>query len=118
MSQRRRALLCVGALIALAVVGRLAVPLLVPRSPVNRENFERIVPGMGEAEVVTILGRPTGKAHAGSSFFDVAWVGDDAVIDVSFNPDGRVIVAQVMPPHMSLYYNPPILERISGWLGL
>jgi hypothetical protein len=99
-------------LLALVVVlGGLAVGLvfLPYGSRVTRENCERIKHGMTEAEVRAILGKPWDdslfdpEGPVGARFserkwkYSREWISDDCKIFVTFDDNGRVLDAVLLP---------------------
>jgi hypothetical protein len=88
-------------LLALALLAVVGVAVLVVRvlRPVHftEEMANRIPPGMTEAEVVAILGRPAGDYTTGEWHFAAM---DDWRTDVWAHPEGRPFPAEgvLVPP--------------------
>jgi hypothetical protein len=98
----RRLLLLTAILGLVVLVVQLAVlPVLHPKPSITRANYDRIEKGMTAEEVRGILG-PEGyhaKRHIiipmTGVMFRRSWVSDEAVITISFCPEGD---APSMPP--------------------
>ncbi len=68
-------------------------------SKITKENFERIHEGMTKAEVVAILGKPTGKETVaemnGRKTSGVVWKERRTKITVAFSPDDKLVVKSI-----------------------
>ena len=115
----RRRVLC-GLLLASAVLACFAGWLVIASGPrVTRERFEQVKKGMSREEVIHIVGVPPEPAlprceFVRGRFLDYNyWVGDAALLFVSFD-DGGTAVDVVVVENTS----PTFTERIRRWLGL
>jgi hypothetical protein len=111
VGRRGRLLIC---LTALGIAVAVGVYLLLPRSAINHNNFERIRLGMARAEVEAILSGPGRDestrapvedlrnerviSHGGvvgpGPFESPQWRSNDAVIWIYFDRDGKVVYSQ------------------------
>jgi hypothetical protein len=125
-----RRLLIVGAVALPAMLTcMMAAHLLRPKEGISKANFDRIGQGMTVKEVKAILGpdgwlttRPVVVAMSGV-MFRRWWVGDDAIVTISFYPeewtpeppfeDWKVSDKEYdeLPPE-------PLLVRLRRWLSL
>jgi hypothetical protein len=97
---------------ALLLLG-LSVTLVLPRGPINQENFKKITLGMTQKEIEDIIG-PAGdySTHPpafelddvcllmldGDSITGVEWASDEAVISISFDSAGRLERKSILVP--------------------
>ncbi|MFA7387142.1 MAG: DUF3862 domain-containing protein [Thiohalobacteraceae bacterium] len=75
---------------ALATAALLSLLLVACGSPVNQENFQKIVNGMTQAEVEDLLGRPDESSSASLGTFSggsSTWTSGDVTITVQFMND-------------------------------
>jgi len=94
---RRRVLVLLTSLLALARVGLAVVALIVPTSPVSLGNCARVRHGMTEAEAIAILGRPGPLDEYTVFLLDYEpgdelrqWIGPDGTLIVTLDEEGRV----------------------------
>ncbi len=68
-------------------------------SRITNENFERIHEGMTRAEVVAILGEPTGKEtvaeRTGTKTSGLVWEERRTKIIIAFSPDDKLVVKSI-----------------------
>jgi hypothetical protein len=97
----------------------------VPKHNINLASIEKIKAGMTLAEVEEILGVPPGDYTTTPTTSlsdgwmgpgDKEWAGDDGVISVWFDPQGRILAANLAPvsPRTGLTW----FERLQMWFGL
>jgi hypothetical protein len=69
------------------------------RSKITKANFEKIKVGMTKAEVVAILGEPTGSELVfqinDNQTFAPVWEAPDFKIVAAFSPDGKLLVKRL-----------------------
>jgi hypothetical protein len=94
---------------------------------VTADSYDKIVDGMTEEQVETLLGGPAGDysttraqmmmLSAGfcamrSDWTLKTWVGNDCAIDVGFSEDGTVQTKRLCP-----IYRRTLVQRLLDWLG-
>ncbi len=114
MRKRLKVLAAVGILLTV-ICGYVCVRLLDPLNPINEANYERIKPGMTQAEVESILGGPaTGRI---STFYgpfrgkDIdVWEAHGNRICLEFSPGGKVVGATFQRKEQA-----SLLKRLFPW---
>ena len=109
---RRRILIGIGASMALVAVGLVVFVLTRPQPTIDPATASRIARGMTEAEVDAVVGAPEGSygrgAFLGRQEFDIfksivgstkrkRWSGEQGIILVWFDSQGRVMAAEYVP---------------------
>ena len=110
--KRRKILIlgCLGILLFLIGTGLFTTILLPDR--INEENFEKIQEGMTVEDVEEILGRSNHKGTISDSP-SYSWIGEEVVIFVAFNGQGKVIDKVIdFREQLSLW------KRMASWFGL
>jgi hypothetical protein len=120
MTHRRRLLLSLVLLVALAVAGVGVVAWLAgPKHRINRESLSQIQRGMTLQEVKDLLGGPPGDYSRSALVVRYwpgpQWIGEDFAIQVWFDRQGRVYAATEITPSR---YSVSILDKIRHRLGL
>jgi hypothetical protein len=139
---RKRLLILVGVVLAVAIVTAGTRELFRPSVPPPRFTPDmpgRIRPGMTEAEVVAILGRPAGNyaspavcfadacpdyksdvwsspagRHRPDGTTEKAWISDEGGVAVEFDAEGRV--AYCYFEAMWVPRPPSVTDRVRAWL--
>jgi hypothetical protein len=122
---KKKKLLWTGITASLVVAVYFVMRPAVPKHNINLASVEKIKPGMTLAEVEEILGVPPGDYTTGPTTSlcdgwlgpgDREWAGDDGVISVWLDPQGRILAANLEPvsPRTRLTW----FERLQMWFGL
>jgi hypothetical protein len=124
MTKKRR-FLWFGMVIGLVLAACFVLRPGVPKHNINLASFEKIKKGMTLAEVEAILGVAAGDyatepttSHCNGWWGpgDKEWVGDEGVISVWFDPQGKIMDKDFSP--VSLRPGLNWFERLQMWLGL
>jgi SmpA / OmlA family len=132
MTKRRAAWAGVAAVAVLGLVGHVGQRLLRHAQMarhINEDRFQQIRPGMTEGQVEAILGGPSGDYSTEPIVWASgmqrlpwnperaqAWTGNEGIITVWFDADGRVTVKHFQP--VSTVPTPTPWRRIRDRLGL
>jgi hypothetical protein len=125
MTKRRLLLWAGAAYLGLSVF--CLTSLFRPKPAITKGRYERIQDGMTEPEVEAILGGPSGDYTSrpivvamSGTMFRRWWVGDDAIITVGLDLEGRVVQkefhelpAEPFPEKFFRFFSP-----LHKWLGL
>src|SRR5262249_15470800 len=122
---RKKKLVCLGIVAALIAAVYFLIRPGVPSHNINLATVERIQKGMTLAEVEAILGVPAGDYTTGPTTShcngwmgpgDKEWAGDEGVIAVWFDREGKISGADFAPvsPRTGLTW----FEKLQIWLGL
>jgi hypothetical protein len=115
----RRIVLIVAA--AALLLGTVAFQACRPKSPINRDNLAKLSRGQTRSEVEVILGGPGGGLDMEGIFRCPRdgefkqWSGNDGIILVSFDRDGKVWNADFYKPR---FRQERFLDKLRRWLGI
>ncbi len=132
MPKRVRWLLVFGLLGCLALAGVLHQLLPAPSgSTINRENYEKLQPGMNRTEIEIILSGKGGDYTGGRyqviisqshplpleelPMFNTVWIGPECAVEVTFTVEGRATSCRLweVAPRSGT-----AMERARSWLRL
>ncbi len=128
MSRRKRVLLWLAVLVALAGVGLVGLRCATaPKHRLTAESAAQVRRGMTQAEVEAILGAPPGDHTGGRAFLwhhpmsghgqiPVTWISAEVVVTAYFDDrSGLVAHCNTQP---TILAQRPLFDRLRRWLGL